>query len=354
MIAYITNIPTPQKNFLLDLLYKRMNGKIMFFFSNLKTKKRQSWEHYIKDIQFPYEIIESYTLEHYISKDPSIIKIPKKLPDFSKFKLVVISGGLNIMEFSIANRLLALNVPYILHIESFNLKEGNSLFVPIRYLIRKFLFSNAKLVICASKMSVAHAKSLGAKNTLLNYTSFDIYKFDYKKLHQGSFLNLLFIGRLIKRKRALDILKALRGLRDYKLDIIGSGPLLGKLKNYAQRNNLSANFLGEVSYEKMPEIYKNYDILILPSESEVYGYVVIEAIMSSLAVIVSNEVGAKDFVREDFHFKVGNINALKDRILKLRDANLRNELVSYSRNLVLGNAIPEIWIEKMIKIFNGL
>ncbi len=354
MIAYITNIPTPSKNFLFNLLYKRMKGKIMFFFSSLKTKKRQSWDYCIKDIQFPYEIIESYTFEHYISKDPGIIKIPKKLPDFSKFKLVLISGGLNIMEFIIANKLLTLNIPYILHIESFNLKEGNSLFVPFRYLIRKFLFSNAKLVICASRMSVAHAKSLGAKNTILNYTSFDIYKFDYKKLHQGSFLNLLFIGRLIKRKRVLDILKALKDLTDYKLDIIGSGPLLEKLKNYVQRNNLNANFLGEISYEEMPEIYKNYDILILPSESEVYGYVVVEAIMSSLAVLVSNGVGAKDFVREDFHFKIGDIKALKNRILRLRDANLRNELVNYSRNLVLSNATPEIWVEKMIKVFNGL
>jgi len=353
VIAFISNYPTPQKIYLFNLLYENLKDEIIFFFTDFSNPKRESWKKYIDEINFPYEIIESQRILNKFSKDIGSILILKKIPDLKKFKKVVISGGLNILEFQIAKSLLNLKIPYFLWIESFNLREGNSLFLPFRYLIRKFLFSNAISVICGSKMSLEHAKRLGAKNVILNWTSFNIYKFDYNKLHNGNFLKMLFVGRLIRRKRIFDILKALKGLYEYKLDIVGSGHLYDKLRNYVQKNKLCVEFKGEVDYEKMSEIYKNYDILILPSESEVFGYVVIEAIMSSLAVIVSNQVGAKDFVREDFHFKVGDIKILRQKILKLRDHNLRNELVHYSKELVLKHAKPEDWVNRFIKALRG-
>mgnify|MGYP000543984516 CR=1 FL=1 len=348
MIAFINNYPTPHKIYLFNLLYEKLKDEIIFFFTDFSSPKRESWKKYRNEINFPYEIIESYRILNKSSKDIGSILILKKMPELKKFKKVVISGGLNILEFQIAKSLLNLKIPYLLWIESFNLGEGNSLFLPLRYLVRKFLFTNAICVICGSKMSLKHAKSFGSKNTILNWTSFNIYKFNYNKSHTGNFLRMLFVGRLIKRKRIFDILKALKGLDEYKLDIVGSGYLDNELKKYIEKNKLCVEFKGEIDYEEMSEIYKNYDILILPAENEVFGYVVIEAIMSSLAVIVSNQVGAKDFVREDFHFKVGDIKSLRQKILKLRDHNLRNELVNYSKELVLRYAKPEDWVSRFI------
>ena len=353
MIAFINNYPTPQKIYLFNLLYENFKNEIIFFFTDLSSPKRKNWKKYINDIDFPYEEIETHRILNKFSKDIGSILILKKFPNFKKFKKVIISGGLNILEFQIAKSLLNLKIPYFLWIESFNLIEGNSLFLPFRYLVRKFLFSNATSVICGSKMSVEHAKSLGAKNVILNWTSFNIYKFNYDRIHSESFLKLLFVGRLIRRKRIFDVLKALKGLDEYKLDVVGSGNLYNSLKKYVQEKKLQVEFKGEVDYEKMSEVYKNYDILILPSESEVFGYVVIEAIMSSLAVIVSNQVGAKDFVREDFHFKVGDIEDLRRKILKLRDPNLRNELVHYSKELVMKYAKPEDWVNRFLKVLKN-
>ena len=350
MIAFINNFPTPQKIYLFNLLYEKLKNKMIFFFTDFSSPRRESWKKYINEINFPYEIIETHRILNKFSKDVGSILILKKSPDFKKFKKVVISGGLNILEFQVAKNLLNLKIPYFLWIESFNLKEGNSLFLPFRYLIRKFLFTNSVSVICGNKMSVDHARKMGAKSVILNWTSFNIYKFNFEKFHQGNFLKILFVGRLIKRKRIFDILKALNGLNDYTLDIIGNGPLYKSLRDFSKKNGLAVRFMGEVDYEKMSEIYKNYDILILPSESEVFGYVVIEAIMSSLAVIVSDQVGAKDFVREDFHFKVGDIRKLRENILKLRDSNLRNELVKYSKELVLNYAKPEDWVNRFLEV----
>lgn len=349
MIAFITNIPTPQKNYLFKLLYEKRKD-VVFIFSHLVSSKRSTWQKYLNEIDFPYEVIESKVIENKFSKDVGFIVIPKKLPNFQKFKKVVISGNLNLLEIKIARELLKLKIPYIIWMESFNLKEGNIIFAPIRYIFRKFLISNASAVVCGNSMSVSHARKLGGKNVILNYTTFDIYRFDYNKEHKGSFLNLLYVGRLIRIKRIFDILKAIENLKNYKLDIIGEGELYSKLRGYTEKRKLNVNFLSRVDYELMPQVYKNYDILILPSESETFGYVVLEAIMSSVVPIVSSQVGAKDFIRENFHFNVGDINALRQKIERLRDENLRNELVKYSKNLVLSKATPEIWVEKFSSI----
>ncbi|MCS7245329.1 MAG: glycosyltransferase family 4 protein [candidate division WOR-3 bacterium] len=349
MIAFITNIPTPQKNYLFKLLYEKRKD-IVFIFSHLVSSKRSTWQKYIKDIDFPYEVIESKVIENKFSKDVGSIVIPKKLPNFQKFKKVIISGNLNLLEIKIARKLLKLGIPYIIWMESFNLKEGNIIFAPLRYIFRKFLISNASIVVCGNSMSLNHARRLGGKNIVLNYTTFNIYKFQYDKEHKGSFLNLVYVGRLIKMKRIFDILKAVENLDNYRLDIIGEGELYSKLRSYSEKRKLNVNFLNNVDYDQMPQIYKNYDALILSSESETFGYVVLEAIMSSVVPVVSAQVGAKDFIREDFHFKVGDIRALREKLQRLRDENLRNELVKYSKNLVFSKATPEIWVEKFSSI----
>lgn len=353
MIAFITNIPTPQKNFLFNLLYQKLKNKILFFFSSLKTPKRQGWEKYLKDIAFPYEVIESQIFINPLTDDYSTISIFKKLPDFKKFRLVVISGGLSLMEFSIAKKLLDLKIPYIVWTESFNLKEDIPLLSPVRYILRRFLFKNALAVMCGSKMSLEHVRSFGVKNAILNYSTFNIYNFDFNRVHNGSFLNILFVGRLIKNKRVFDILKALINVNNYKLNIVGSGNLMKKLKEFSNRHNLNVEFWGSIDYEKMPEVYKNCDVLILPSERDVFGYVVIEAIMSSCVPIVSNEVGSKDFVKEDLQFKVGDISELRKKIFLLRDENFRNQVVSYSKSLVLKYAKPELWVENFLNLINN-
>ncbi len=75
------------------------------------------------------------------------------------------------------------------------------------------------------------------------------------------------------------------GEQEYKTKIF---ELVGKVRNKVE-------FLGEIDPKKMPEFYKQIDILVLPSvnSTESFGMVQVEAMMCGIPVIASNLPGVR-------------------------------------------------------------
>jgi glycosyltransferase involved in cell wall biosynthesis len=126
---------------------------------------------------------------------------------------------------------------------------------------------------------------------------------------------------------------------------MGDGEMREALEKLVGRLGMEdrVRFLGHVPYERMPSLYRRYDVLVLPARWEVFGFVVVEALMSSTAAIVSSEVGAKDFLPREAIFPVGDIPSLSDRLRAFRDPDLRNRVVRYAQRRVEELATPERW-----------
>jgi glycosyltransferase involved in cell wall biosynthesis len=115
--------------------------------------------------------------------------------------------------------------------------------------------------------------------------------------HEGP-LRLAFVGRYTRVKGA-DLLAD-------ALDAIAAKGLPFELRLAADPANsdeearlrLSAHgeTLGKLPHEALPELYRWADALVLPSRFDSFGLVVLEALACGLPVIVSDRVGAKDFV----------------------------------------------------------
>jgi glycosyltransferase involved in cell wall biosynthesis len=107
---------------------------------------------------------------------------------------------------------------------------------------------------------------------------------------------LLYVGQLVKRKGIDLLLQAAskvqqKGLK-FSLMLVGSGPEEENLKKMAQELGLSnIYFFGGKSYSEIPSIYKNADVLVLPTLEDVWGIVVNEALWSGLPVLVSKYAG---------------------------------------------------------------
>lgn len=82
-------------------------------------------------------------------------------------------------------------------------------------------------------------------------------------------------------------------LVSWRLIVAGEGPLRSELVNFASNLGIvdQVDFPGSVDYSALPDLYRNAQIFVLPSEIEQWGLVVNEAMASGLAVIVSNRVG---------------------------------------------------------------
>ncbi len=104
---------------------------------------------------------------------------------------------------------------------------------------------------------------------------------------------VLFVGRLVEGKRPLDAVDAVAKLReavpDVELYFCGDGPLRESVEQRAMERGItdSVTFLGHIPYDKMPEIYRSADVLLLTSRAEGLPRTILEAFSSDIPVVVS-------------------------------------------------------------------
>lgn len=159
---------------------------------------------------------------------------------------------------------------------------------------------------------------------------------------------ILFAGKLIEKKRPLDLLKAYQLLiTNYQLPIIpslvfvGNGPLRTELEKYTKEHSIkNVHFTGFKNQSEIPRYYAIADIFVLPSGfGETWGLVVNEAMCFGLPIIVSDVVGCgPDLVKNGengFIVPVGNINALKEAMVKsLSSDKIRKQFGERSFGLI--------------------
>ncbi|WP_017296658.1 glycosyltransferase family 4 protein [Nodosilinea nodulosa] len=129
---------------------------------------------------------------------------------------------------------------------------------------------------------------------------------------------ILFAGKLIPKKRPLDLLRAFlqANLPQVSLLFVGSGELEAAVKEQAQASeNCHIYFAPFQNQSQMPRTYAAGDVLVLPSAGpgETWGLAINEAMCLGRAAIASDQVGcAADLVKPEtgLVFSAGDIDAL--------------------------------------------
>jgi glycosyltransferase involved in cell wall biosynthesis len=103
---------------------------------------------------------------------------------------------------------------------------------------------------------------------------------------------LLFVGRLDESKRVLTLARAAKRLREGGRDlavlVVGEG---GARAGVRALLGDAAVMPGQLQGEELSRAYASSDLFVFPSDSEVFGNVVIEARASGLPVLVTNHEG---------------------------------------------------------------
>jgi glycosyltransferase involved in cell wall biosynthesis len=148
-------------------------------------------------------------------------------------------------------------------------------------------------------------------------------------------LLLLFVGKLVSRKRPLDIVFVLKELQHAFPSLgaawVGDGELRPQLEAEIARQGVErAYLLGFKNQNELPDLYAMADVFALPSWHEPMGLVANEAMASGLPVIASNRTGvwgAGGLVRDGetgFVYPAGDVRALCEAVTKLAgDPELR-------------------------------
>lgn len=138
-----------------------------------------------------------------------------------------------------------------------------------------------------------------------------------------------FIGRLDPVKRVTDLVDAVTPISDrVTLDIYGEGPEREHLEAYI--DDQSPVMHGAV--RRPQEALSKMGLLVLPSEAEGFGLVLIEAMAAGVPVIGTDAPGIRDVVEHDVNgllVPVGRPDALTAAIERvISDPDLRRRLVA--------------------------
>lgn len=116
----------------------------------------------------------------------------------------------------------------------------------------------------------------------------------HKKIFNNNILRIGFIGNDTPYKGLpllLKVLKQLPNMAVWRLDIWG-----GKSGN---EKDWPIYYKGKFDSRSVADVYDGMDVLIVPSIwKETFGFVVLEALSYGVPVIVSDNVGAKDIVKQ--------------------------------------------------------
>ncbi|MBK1645069.1 hypothetical protein CKO25_10475 [Thiocapsa imhoffii] len=124
------------------------------------------------------------------------------------------------------------------------------------------------------------------------------FAFEGRRARTDPPFRFLFSGKLIPKKRPMDVMRALAWLRaqapdlGVELVVAGDGELRGECESFAASERLPVRFSGFLNQTLIGQAYRDADCLLLPSDhGETWGLVVNEAMASGMPAIVSDQVG---------------------------------------------------------------
>lgn len=243
------------------------------------------------------------------------------------------------------------------------------------FIITKSFFKLSDKIVCLSQFSMNLASDIYGINEskiklIFNALPDKAYTILEKKRKYSLWKNeriLLFVGRLVEQKGVVALVKAFRILlqkhKNIRLLIVGNG-------NYdcvlCECNDIwqHITFTGNITREKLYQLYQLADIGILPSFNEQCSYVIIEMMMHGLPIVSTDSTGLSEMIKNGYNgYKVhveGDIESERfikdlehyiDTLLLLPKEDL-DSFKRNSRNLYLSkynmanteNKIKELWL----------
>lgn len=176
-----------------------------------------------------------------------------------------------------------------------------------RVLLRRWLVRKSDGFLAYGSAAKDYLLSLGADPLRIHiaWNTVDTDRFLRVPLPRGPLpsepLRLLTVGYLERRKRIDLALRAVAAVSDVQLEIAGDGSERPALEQLAAELKITdrVRFLGNVPYDEIPKRYEAAHAFLFPTERDIWGLVLVEAMAAGRACLASVRAGAtRDLVTD--------------------------------------------------------
>jgi glycosyltransferase involved in cell wall biosynthesis len=299
-MLWVTNMPAPYRLPIFDLLGEVYDLEVCFL---LGQNNWRNWNLDQSPRNWKFRFLKSRTL--LVKELELIVHFGFRIRNLQNYDVIVLGSWENPAYLSLlarAKKLKKISVGiYESHLKSQKFKRG------LISSVRAKFFRSMTFSISFGPGSTYALEQMGVKREaileLFNLVDNDWFRVNSKhpevELHAGHIF--LYVGRLIQIKNIESAIYAFSSIAS-KFDlfqIVGEGKQLQALKTLVQKLGLEhqVEFLGHLSQEKLARVYASAQTLVLPSENEVWGLVVNEALACGLHAVVSDQAGVAEAVK---------------------------------------------------------
>lgn len=313
-VIVVTNIPNPYRIPLFNEMWRLCNDRKIEFkvIFGAQNYARRKFVLDMNDCLFPYEILDSQkinfgNLEKIVFTYKGLLNaLAKEKPD------CIIINGFSVGTLRLWWRSWFTKTAYI--IWSGTVKSRGGKFSFLRILQRKMLRRRAAAFVAYGQRAKEYLQELGAasekifiaRNTV--DTRFFSEQTDRERLKLSPDvlrMHFTYVGFIIRKKNLQQLLKAVKILSlqrtDFVLDLIGDGQDKVYFEDYVKANQLEkvVHFAGFVQKSNLPTWLAKSSCFVFPSNYDIWGLVVNEAMAAALPCISSVNSGVTVDLIED-------------------------------------------------------
>ncbi|WP_243290040.1 N-acetyl-alpha-D-glucosaminyl L-malate synthase BshA [Bacillus sp. FJAT-47783] len=152
---------------------------------------------------------------------------------------------------------------------------------------------------------------------------------------------MIHVSNFRKVKRVSDVVETFKRVLQHvkaKLLLVGDGPEMTAVHQLVKKLDLQEHVLFLGKQENLDELYSLSDVMILPSEKESFGLVLIEAMACGVPCIGTNIGGIPEVIdhgKTGFVCEVGDIDDMTDKAISLLSDEVLHQRMAHQGKVVV-------------------